>query len=61
MPSTAVEPVVVANTGGLVMLMQTGEFLARDGTDLVLRPMLATGWKPNDDGTRVDLHPAART
>ena len=51
MPSTAIDPLIVANTGGIPMLMQTGEFLARDGTDLVLRPMLATSWKPNADGS----------
>ena len=50
-PSGAVEPVSVANTGGLVLLMQTGEFLIFDQPDLVLRPMLALSWKPNDDGT----------
>ena len=51
MPSGAVEPVTVANLGGTVLLMQTGEFLARDGNDLVLRPMLALSWSPNDDAT----------
>jgi peptide/nickel transport system substrate-binding protein len=51
MPSGAVEPVTVANAGGLLMLMQTGEFLAFDQPDLILRPMLALSWKANDDGT----------
>ncbi len=50
-PAGAVEPVSVANAGGLVMLMQTGEFLIFDQPDLVLRPMLALSWKANDDGT----------
>ncbi len=50
-PAGAVEPVTVANEGGLVMLMQTGEFLIFDQPDLVLRPMLALSWKANDDGT----------
>ncbi len=50
-PFGAIEPVTVSNAGGLMMLMQTGEFLALDGTDLVLRPMLAQSWTPNDDGT----------
>ena len=31
------------------MLQQTGEFLIWDGSDLVLRPALATGWHPNAD------------
>jgi len=50
-PAGAVEPVSVANTGGLILLMQTGEFLIFDQPDLVLRPMLALSWKPNEDGT----------
>ena len=51
MPATAIDPVIVPDTGGLALLMQTGEFLARDGADLVLRPMLATSWQPNSDGS----------
>ena len=50
-PAGAVEPVTVANAGGLVLLMQTGEFLIFDQPDLVLRPMLALSWSPNNDGT----------
>ncbi len=49
-PAGAVEPVSVANAGGLVMLMQTGEFLIFDQPDLMLRPMLALSWKASDDG-----------
>jgi peptide/nickel transport system substrate-binding protein len=51
MPAGAVEPVSVANSGGLLMLMQTGEFLIFDQPDLILKPMLALSWKPNDDGS----------
>ncbi|HEY2132654.1 MAG TPA: ABC transporter substrate-binding protein [Acetobacteraceae bacterium] len=51
MPSDAIDPVTVANAGGLVLLAQTGEFLAADGEDLVLRPALATSWTPNADGS----------
>jgi peptide/nickel transport system substrate-binding protein len=51
MPSGAVEPVTVANSGGLLMLMQTGEFLIFDQPDLILKPMLALSWSPNNDGT----------
>ena len=50
-PAGAVEPVSTATAGGLVMLMQTGEFLVFDQPDLILRPMLALSWKPNNDGT----------
>lgn len=50
-PTGAIDPVTVADSGGLLMLQQVGEFLARDGEDLVLRPALATSWKPNQDGS----------
>ncbi|MGH7210126.1 MAG: ABC transporter substrate-binding protein, partial [Acetobacteraceae bacterium] len=46
-PAGAVDPVTVADLGGLVLLQQTGEFLIYDAPDLSLRPMLATSWKPN--------------
>jgi len=49
-PSAVIEPVSVADAGGLLMLQQTGEFLCLDGPDLVLQPMLAESWKPNDKG-----------
>lgn len=50
-PAGVVEPVSTATSGGLILLMQTGEFLIFDQPDLVLRPMLALSWKPNEDGT----------
>ena len=50
-PAAAVEPVSVANSGGLILLQQTGEFLIFDQQDLMLRPMLALSWSPNEDGT----------
>lgn len=50
-PNGAVDPVKTPDVGGLVMLQQTGEFLCMDGPDLVLKPMLAESWKPNDRGT----------
>jgi peptide/nickel transport system substrate-binding protein len=49
-PTAAIEPVSVADAGGLLMLQQVGEFLCLDGPDLVLKPMLAESWKPNDKG-----------
>ena len=51
MPASAVEPVSTANSGGLILLQQTGEFLVYDQPDLMLRPMLALSWKPNEDAT----------
>ena len=50
-PFGAIEPVTVSNSGATLMLMQTGEFLALDGNNLVLRPMLALSWSPNSTGT----------
>jgi peptide/nickel transport system substrate-binding protein len=50
-PAAAIEPVSVADNGGLCMLAMTGEYLALDGRDLVLRPVLASSWSPNKDGT----------
>jgi peptide/nickel transport system substrate-binding protein len=50
-PSAAIDPVTVADAGGLLMLQQVGEFLCLDGPDLVLKPMLAESWSPNADGT----------
>lgn len=50
-PNGAIDPVTVANTGGLLVLQQVGEFLCIDGPDLVLKPCLATSWKANQDST----------
>ena len=51
-PSAAVNPLTVADSGGLAMLNQTGEFLAFDSNlKLMLQPMLALSWKPNSDGS----------
>ena len=47
-PSGAVDPVTVADIGGLVLLQQVGEFLVFDAPDLTLHPQLAVSWKPND-------------
>jgi peptide/nickel transport system substrate-binding protein len=50
-PTGAIDPLTVDETGGLVMLSQSGEFLVLSGQDLVLKPMLAESWKSNEDGT----------
>lgn len=44
---TAVNPLTVANQGGIVMLGQTGEYLTFTDQSLNLRPMLATSWSAN--------------
>ncbi len=51
-PSGAINPVTVADQGGLDMLGQTGEYLCLSDQHLTLRPVLATSWKPN---TKADV------
>ena len=48
-PAGAIDPMTVSEIGGLAMLQQTGEFLLTAGSDLILRPALATSWRPNAD------------
>lgn len=50
-PNGAIDPVTVADVGGLLLLQQVGEFLCLDGQDLRLRPVLATSWHPNADAS----------
>ena len=51
-PAAAVNPLTVADAGGLCMLGQTGEFLVFDSNlKLALQPMLATSWSHNTDGS----------
>jgi peptide/nickel transport system substrate-binding protein len=46
-PTAAINPVTVADQGGLDMLAQTGEYLCLSGQTLTLQPALATSWSPN--------------
>ena len=46
-PAAAVNPITVADQGGLDMLGQTGEYLAFSDQHLTLQPALATSWSPN--------------
>jgi peptide/nickel transport system substrate-binding protein len=51
-PAAAINPLTVADEGGLTMLCQTGEFLVFDDpTTFLVKPMLATSWKANGDGS----------
>ncbi|RWP83976.1 MAG: ABC transporter substrate-binding protein [Mesorhizobium sp.] len=50
-PQATIDPVLAGDYGPILMFQQVGEFLCVDGPDLVLRPSLATSWKPNQDGT----------
>ena len=46
-PTSAINPVTVADQGGLDMLGQTGEYLCLSTQTLTLKPVLATSWTPN--------------
>ncbi len=51
-PTGAINPLTIADAGGLCMLNQTGEFLIFDSNlKLALEPMLALSWSPNKDGS----------
>src|ERR1700744_3018021 len=51
-PTAAINPVTVADQGGLDMLGQTGEYLCLSTQTLTLTPVLATSWTPN---TKADV------
>jgi peptide/nickel transport system substrate-binding protein len=46
-PSGAINPVTVADQGGLDMLAQTGEYLCLSDQHLTLKPVLAESWSAN--------------
>ena len=46
-PTALINPVTVADQGGLDMLAQTGEYLCLSTQTLTLTPVLATSWTPN--------------
>jgi peptide/nickel transport system substrate-binding protein len=46
-PTGAINPVTVADQGGLDMLAQTGEYLTLSTQTLALKPVLATSWSAN--------------
>jgi peptide/nickel transport system substrate-binding protein len=51
-PAAQINPITVADEGGLTMLCQTGEFLCFDNpSTFLVEPMLATKWTPNADGS----------
>ncbi len=49
-PTAAINPLTVADQGGLDMLAQTGEYLCLSDQTLTLRPVLAESWTPNAAG-----------
>jgi peptide/nickel transport system substrate-binding protein len=46
-PAAAINPLTVADQGGLDMLAQTGEYLTLSDQTLSLKPVLATSWSAN--------------
>ena len=46
-PTAEINPLTVADQGGLDMLAQTGEYLTLSDQELNLHPVLATSWKAN--------------
>jgi peptide/nickel transport system substrate-binding protein len=50
-PSTEIDPLKVADEGGLGIMSQTAEFLAFSDDKLKLQPRLAESWKPSEDGS----------
>jgi peptide/nickel transport system substrate-binding protein len=50
-PAGLIDPLTVGDTGGACLLSQCGEYLAVSDPDLRLRPQLALGWRPNEDGS----------
>jgi peptide/nickel transport system substrate-binding protein len=49
-PAAAIDPVTIADNGGLETLIQTGEFLCVLNPDLTLKPVLAESWSHDADG-----------
>jgi peptide/nickel transport system substrate-binding protein len=49
-PSTEIDPVLVADEGGLGIISQSSEFLSWSDNKLKLQPRLAESWKPSEDG-----------
>ncbi|MEO8243651.1 MAG: ABC transporter substrate-binding protein [bacterium] len=50
-PAAAINPVTIADGGGVTMLSQFGETLVLSAPDLSAQPLLAESWSPNADGT----------
>jgi peptide/nickel transport system substrate-binding protein len=49
-PTGAINPLTVADQGGLCMLAQTGEYLCLSTQSLALKPVLAESWSANSAG-----------
>jgi peptide/nickel transport system substrate-binding protein len=51
MPTGAIDPVTVHDSGSYQLIFQVAEFLCVTQPDLTLKPVLAESWSHNDDGT----------
>jgi peptide/nickel transport system substrate-binding protein len=50
-PAASIDPVKIADGGGITVACQTAETLVLSGGDLTAQPVLAESWSPNQDGT----------
>ena len=50
-PTGAMDPILTNDLGRLTILGQVGEYLAFSDKNLMLRPVLATSWSANTDGS----------
>jgi len=50
-PAATIDPVKIADGGGITVLSQFAETLVLSGHDLTAVPVLAESWSPNKDGT----------
>lgn len=50
-PAGVIDPLTVADTGGICLLSQCAEYLAVSDPNLNLQPALAESWLPNADGS----------
>jgi len=50
-PAAAIDPVKIADGGGITVLSQVAETLVLSGANLTAEPVLAESWSPNKDGT----------
>lgn len=50
-PAGAIDPMTIADGGGITVLCQVAETLVLSGGDLVAHPVLAESWSPNQDGS----------
>src|SRR5262245_50264443 len=50
-PAASIDPVKIADGGGITVISQVAETLVLSGHDLTAVPVLAESWSPNKDGT----------